>query len=48
MAALLAEFETYLSRDGADPVADLVGIRQHALWPNSALGRMSPILHTDG
>jgi DNA-binding transcriptional ArsR family regulator len=32
MAALLAEFETYLSREGADPVADLVGIRQHALW----------------
>ncbi|MFC7382337.1 helix-turn-helix domain-containing protein [Sphaerisporangium rhizosphaerae] len=32
MAALLAEFGSYLGRDGADPVADLVGYRQHAVW----------------
>ncbi|MEV4510081.1 helix-turn-helix domain-containing protein [Dactylosporangium sp. NPDC049525] len=32
MAALLAEFDAYLGRDHADPVADLVGYRQHALW----------------
>ncbi|MDL4820835.1 helix-turn-helix domain-containing protein [Actinomadura opuntiae] len=32
MAALLAEFTAYLDRDGADPAADLVGYRQHAVW----------------
>ncbi|WP_377268937.1 helix-turn-helix domain-containing protein [Peterkaempfera sp. SMS 1(5)a] len=32
VATLLAEFGAYLDRDGADPVADLVGFRQHALW----------------
>ncbi|WP_084774246.1 helix-turn-helix domain-containing protein [Nonomuraea candida] len=32
MAILLAEFNAYLDRDDADPVADLVGYRQHALW----------------
>ncbi|KPC63924.1 helix-turn-helix domain-containing protein [Streptomyces chattanoogensis] len=32
MATLLAEFNAYLDRDGADPAADLVGYRQHALW----------------
>ncbi|MFD8691482.1 helix-turn-helix domain-containing protein [Streptomyces sp. NPDC059651] len=32
MTALLAEFDGYLDRDGADPVADRVGYRQHALW----------------
>ncbi|MFB4301464.1 helix-turn-helix domain-containing protein [Actinomadura sp. NTSP31] len=32
MAALLAEFGAYLDRDGADPAADLVGYRQHAVW----------------
>ncbi|AZS69698.1 ArsR family transcriptional regulator [Streptomyces lydicus] len=32
MATLLAEFNAYLDRDGADPSADLVGYRQHALW----------------
>ena len=32
MAALLAEFNGYLDRDGADPAADAVGYRQHALW----------------
>ncbi|MFF0739550.1 helix-turn-helix domain-containing protein [Streptomyces sp. NPDC004111] len=31
-AVLLAEFGTYLDRADADPVADLVGFRQHALW----------------
>ena len=32
MAALLSEFEAYLGKADADPVTDLVGIRQHALW----------------
>ncbi|GAB3334209.1 helix-turn-helix domain-containing protein [Micromonospora halotolerans] len=32
MAALLAEFDAYLDRENADPAADLVGYRQHALW----------------
>ncbi|MFI5523216.1 hypothetical protein [Streptomyces platensis] len=32
MTALLAEFNAYLDREGADPVADQVGYRQHALW----------------
>ncbi|MFI5801738.1 helix-turn-helix domain-containing protein [Streptomyces sp. NPDC051561] len=31
-AVLLAEFGTYLDRESADPVADLVGFRQHAVW----------------
>ncbi|MFF4452206.1 helix-turn-helix domain-containing protein [Streptomyces goshikiensis] len=32
MAALIAEFGAYLEREGSDPVDDLVGYRQHALW----------------
>ncbi|MFI0422318.1 helix-turn-helix domain-containing protein [Spongiactinospora sp. 9N601] len=32
MAALIAEFNAYLERDHADPAADLVGYRQHAIW----------------
>jgi hypothetical protein len=32
MAILLAEFETYIERPGADPVADLIGYRQGVLW----------------
>ncbi|MGZ2358817.1 helix-turn-helix domain-containing protein [Streptomyces sp. 372A] len=36
MTALLAEFTAYLDRDGADPVADRVGYRQHALWLSPA------------
>jgi DNA-binding transcriptional ArsR family regulator len=32
LAALAAEFSAYLDRDTADPVADLVGYRQHAVW----------------
>jgi DNA-binding transcriptional ArsR family regulator len=32
MAALLAEFNAYLDRDGADPTADQVGYRQGVLW----------------
>ena len=36
MAALAAEFDGYLDRDDADPVADLVGLRQHALWLDRA------------
>ncbi|WP_020660219.1 hypothetical protein [Amycolatopsis benzoatilytica] len=32
MAALVAEFDAYLGRAQADPVDDLVGYRQHAVW----------------
>ncbi|MGW0179542.1 helix-turn-helix domain-containing protein [Nocardia sp. NPDC003345] len=32
MAVLLAEFDTYLAGETADPAADLVGYRQHTLW----------------
>lgn len=32
MAALVAEFGGYLEREGSDPVDDLVGYRQHAVW----------------
>lgn len=32
MAVLVAEFNAYLDRDTTDPVADLVGYRQHAVW----------------
>ncbi|MCP2257161.1 Helix-turn-helix domain-containing protein [Streptoalloteichus tenebrarius] len=32
MAALLAEFNAYLDRPGADPTADSVGYRQGTLW----------------
>ncbi|MDX6239353.1 MAG: hypothetical protein QOG10_4168, partial [Kribbellaceae bacterium] len=32
MAILIAEFNAYLDRPDADPVADSVGYRQHALW----------------
>ena len=32
MAALVAEFNTYLDRENADPTADLVGYRQIPLW----------------
>ncbi|MEV4364201.1 helix-turn-helix domain-containing protein [Nonomuraea sp. NPDC004186] len=35
MAALLAEFNAYLDRPGADPVADRVGYRQGTLWLTS-------------
>jgi DNA-binding transcriptional ArsR family regulator len=34
MAALLAEFNAYLDRDGANPTADSVGYRQGILWLN--------------
>ncbi|GII94042.1 helix-turn-helix domain-containing protein [Sinosporangium siamense] len=34
MAALLAEFNAYLDRDGADPFADGVGYRQGLIWLN--------------
>ena len=36
VAALVAEFHAYLDRDTADPVADLVGYRQHAVWLDPA------------
>ncbi|MFC6083184.1 helix-turn-helix domain-containing protein [Sphaerisporangium aureirubrum] len=32
MAALLAEFNAYLGREGADPLADSVSYRQGVLW----------------
>jgi hypothetical protein len=32
MAALLAEYNAYLDHDDADPAADMVGYRQHAIW----------------
>lgn len=32
LAVLVAEFNAYLARDNADPTADLVGFRQHAVW----------------
>ncbi|WP_405914269.1 helix-turn-helix domain-containing protein [Streptomyces sp. NBC_00963] len=32
LAVLTAEFTAYLDRDTADPGADLVGYRQHAVW----------------
>ncbi|WP_326637002.1 helix-turn-helix domain-containing protein [Nonomuraea fuscirosea] len=32
LAVLVTEFNAYLDREGADPVADLVGYRQHAVW----------------
>jgi Helix-turn-helix domain len=32
MAALLAEFDAYLSRPGATPAADLIGYRQGIIW----------------
>ncbi|MDC7341229.1 helix-turn-helix domain-containing protein [Streptomyces lydicus] len=34
MAVLIAEFNAYLDRDGADPVADAVSYRQGTLWLN--------------
>lgn len=36
LAVLNAEFNAYLDQDHADPVADLVGYRQHALWLDRA------------
>jgi DNA-binding transcriptional ArsR family regulator len=32
MAVLVAEFNLYLDHEQADPVEDLVGYRQHAVW----------------
>ena len=36
MAALAAEFDAYLENPDADPLADLVGFRQHAVWLDPA------------
>ncbi|MEU2576629.1 helix-turn-helix domain-containing protein [Streptomyces anulatus] len=43
LAVLTAEFTAYLDRDTADPVADLVGYRQHAVWlsPGELLGMIN-------
>ncbi len=32
LAALVAEFNAYLDREDADPLADPVGYQQHAIW----------------
>ncbi|MGW6500661.1 helix-turn-helix domain-containing protein [Nonomuraea angiospora] len=32
MAVLVSEFNAYLDHEDADPMADLVGYRQHAVW----------------
>lgn len=32
MAVLATEFDSYLGRENADPVTDLVGYRQYAVW----------------
>lgn len=36
MAALVAEFNAYLDGENADPLADLVGYRQHGIWLSEA------------
>lgn len=36
MTTLLAEFNAYLDSGAADPTADLVGYRQHAVWLSPA------------
>ncbi|SNT62626.1 Helix-turn-helix domain-containing protein [Asanoa hainanensis] len=36
MATLIAEFDGYLDTADADPAADLVGFRQHAIWLSDA------------
>jgi len=36
VASLLAEFEVYLDRNGADPLADDVSYRQYTLWLSDA------------
>jgi DNA-binding transcriptional ArsR family regulator len=36
IASLLGEFEVYLSREDADPTADMVTYRQVSLWLNEA------------
>ncbi|HEX4220880.1 MAG TPA: helix-turn-helix domain-containing protein [Pseudonocardiaceae bacterium] len=36
LAALLAEFNAYLDRPGADPIADSIGYRQGILWLSEA------------
>ena len=36
VTSLLAEFEVYLDRDGADPLADGVSYRQYVLWLSQA------------
>jgi DNA-binding transcriptional ArsR family regulator len=42
MAVLIAEFNAYLDRDGADPVADSVSYRQGTLWLSpDELGEMA-------
>ncbi len=42
MAVLIAEFNAYLDRDGADPVSDGVSYRQGTLWLSPANSPSSP------
>jgi hypothetical protein len=35
-SSLLAEFELYLGREGADPIADAASYRQFSLWLSDA------------
>ncbi|GGN40484.1 transcriptional regulator [Streptomyces kronopolitis] len=48
MAALLAEFNAYLDRPGADPFADSVGYRQGTLWlsPDELTEMISELRHS--
>ncbi|MEV6566488.1 helix-turn-helix domain-containing protein [Streptomyces kronopolitis] len=50
MAVLIAEFNAYLDRDGADPVADSVSYRQGTLWlsPDELAGLLGKLLETLG
>ncbi|MEV0649620.1 helix-turn-helix domain-containing protein [Phytomonospora sp. NPDC050363] len=49
MAALLAEFNGYLDREGADPTADMVSYRQFPIWLDAqeqaeAVAALTPLL----
>ncbi|GAA3618213.1 helix-turn-helix domain-containing protein [Nonomuraea rosea] len=46
MAVLIAEFNAYLDRDGADPTADTVSYRQGTLWlsPDELTEMMADLL----
>jgi DNA-binding transcriptional ArsR family regulator len=53
MAVLIAEFNAYLDRDGADPVADGVSYRQGTLWLSpqelaAMTGKMIEVLRDAG
>lgn len=53
LAALLAEFNRYLDRDGADPVADSASYRQTTLWLSDSersafIGRVRAVIQEYG